>query len=225
MKVRFTLVLLLTLVVGGAIGYAVGARDEPTEDARTSFSAATPVSAANPRVPVDIFEQDPDDAALEPAVPITQTTLTVLNDSGKPTKQQLVVSVPTGWTQSQANSTRWMFLVPGNDAMSYGLRVEIIADHAQSVDSAIQSRESALRSARLQGSFEDLEITPDDSDGFVAEYVQDGYQRFSVERFYPGPDPDVAYATVAVYGRARDLTGMNDLLERISIDLRPVQRP
>ncbi len=130
-----------------------------------------------------------------------------------------------GWVQSRPTLTRWQFTVPGNDAMSYGMRVDVIAGGGQSVQSARQSRESALRSALQQGSFSDLEITEDGNVGFTAKYVQDGFQRFSLERFFSGPDPDQAFASVAVYGRARDVTGLSDLLERVSIDLRPVQKP
>lgn len=224
MKTRLALALLLMLVIGGASGYAVGNRDEPVEPARTTFPVATPVAAANPRLPVEILRPDPDDPALEPAIALHEETLTPLKADGKPAKDQILLPVPDGWLSSRPNATRWQYVVAGNDARAYGLRIDYLGDEDETVESAIQRRKAELRSAKAQGYFEDLEIVPDDSDGFTATYVQAGYQRFSLERFYPGPD-GAAYATVAVYGRARDLPGMNDLLELIAIDLRPGQRP
>lgn len=226
MKIRLALALLLLLVVGGGVGYAVGAQDEPETEARTTFPSAAPVPAANPRLPVQIIEPDPDDPALEPAIPLTTTTLVPLKANGKPAKEQLELPVPDGWVMSRPNPTRWQYVVAGNDALAYGLRIDFLGDTGNSVESAIQRREAALRSAKYQHFFTDLDITSDDSNGFEAVYVQDDHERHSVERFFPGPD-GLAYATVSVYGRARDLEGMRDLLDRISIDLKPVpaQRP
>ncbi len=216
--------VVLMLVVGAAGGYAVAARDEPDGQTRTAFDGAAPVKADNPKLPVEIFRQDPDDDALEAAIPLADVVLTALNAKGKPTDDQLSSPAPDGWTQTQIGPAEWRFTVPGNDARSFGLRVEIIADLGRTVDNAVQSRESELRSALAQGSFTDLDIKPGGDEGFVAEYVQDGYQRFSLERFFSGPD-GLAYATVAAYGRARDVTGLTDLLERVFIGLRAVQSP
>ena len=218
--------LLVLALLGGGIGYAVAAGG-PEEQAPgpVAFASPAPVPATDPSIPVEIFRQDPDDATLETAIALRSTTLVLLDENRKPTKYRLSLQVPQGWVQTTPTTRRWQFTVPGNDPMSYGMRVDILAGTGQSAPGARQSRESALRSALLQGSFSDLEITEDQSNGFTAQYVQNGFQRFSLERFYPGPDPNRVYASVAVYGRARDVTGLSDLIERVSIDLRPVQSP
>lgn len=211
-------------LLGAAAGYALGP-DGPREAPRALFASAEPVPAAKPGLPVEIFLPDPDDAALKTAIELRTVLLATLDDAGEQSKTQLSVPVPQGWQETRPNPLRWQYTVAGNDPQSYGLRIDILADTGLSAASAMQSRESELRSALLQGSFSDLDITEDRSDGFTAVYVQNGFQRYSIERFYPGPDPDRAFAAVAVYGRARDITGLGDLAERISIDLRLVQKP
>ncbi len=212
---------VVLLAVGAAGGWLVGTREEPEPPTRTSFSQAAPVPADGPEVPVEVFRQDPDDPALETRLPLTTVTLTAKDETGAPTRYGLSVQVPVGWTSTQIYPGEWRFTVPGNDPLAFGLRVEILGDRDRTVASAIDSRESELRSARFQGSFTDLTIRPDGNRGFSGEYVQDGYQRFSLERFFAGPD-GLAYATVAAYGRARDVTGLSDLIERVSITLRPM---
>jgi hypothetical protein len=216
--------LLVLALLAAAGGYAL-APDAPAEVRPTVFTAVEPVPAAAPGLPVEIFRPDPDDPALEPALQLQTARLTVPGADGDEPAYELSVPVPAGWVGTQPSPIRWQYTGAGNDAQSYGLRIDILADSGLSVESARRSRESQLRSALYQKSFSDLEITPDDADGFTARYVQDGYERYSLERFYPGPDSDRVFASVAVYGRARDVTGLSDLLERISIDLRPVQTP
>jgi hypothetical protein len=215
--------LLVLALLGGGAGYLL-APDGPHEPVPTTFTSPAPVPAAEPSLPVEIFRSDPDDATLEPAIELRTARLTVLGADDEP-RHVLSVPVPRGWTETMPTPTRWQYVVPGNDAQAYGLRIDVLADTGLSVDSARENRVSQLRSALLQGSFSDLELTEEDGDGFTAVYVQDGYQRHTIERFYPGPDPDRVFASVAVYGRARDVTGLNDLLERISIELRVAQTP
>lgn len=233
MKIRLAVAVLLTLVVGGGAGYAVGTRDEPHEAGRTTFPSATPVSAANPRFPYETFRKDPDNPTLETGILLEPVTISPTKPNGKPATDRLSLRVPVGWRPTRivppgsptTAATRWQYY-PDDDEEEhpYGLRVDFL-DRGLSVESAMQQRVAALNSARYQGAFTDLEITQnEDNDSFRAYYVRDGYQVWSLERFYPGPD-GLAYASVAVFGRVRDLGGLDDLLALISADLKPLPGP
>lgn len=232
MKIRLALALLLMLVVGGGAGYALGTRDEPGTTGRTAFPSATPVSAAAPRLPVEIFRQDPDNPTLEPAIPLTTVTIAPSKPNGKSAQDRLRLPVPVGWRGSRSvppgapttAQTRWQYYPDDDEEVHpFGLRIDFL-DRELSVESAMQRREAALNSALAQDSFSDLDITPDDSGGFAAVYVRDGYQVVSLERFFPGPDGR-AYASVAAYGRIRDRDGLSDLLDRISSVEMPLPGP
>jgi len=210
--------LLVLALLGAGGGYLLAPEPTP-EPGEQTFTVARPVPAEDPGLPVEVYRPDPDDATLETAIALRTALLEVLDEDGEP-RHVLSVPVPVGWVESMPTPTRWQYVVEGNDDQAFGLRIDVVADSGLSVTGAKQGREAALSSADLQGSFSDLEITEDQRNGFTAVYVQDGFQRFSIERFFAGPDPDRAFAAVAAYGRARDVTGLSDLLERISIELR-----
>lgn len=218
MSVRVLGAALVVLLLGAAGGYAYAATrtDEPVP------IAAEPVAAKDPRLPVETVRPDPDDPALQTGVELRSTTLVLREDPdapGPPTRR-LQLEVPRGWILTRPSLTRWTFRPPDVPPGVYGLRVDLPLEDDLTVDAAIRSRASALRSAFAQGFLDDLRID-EVSDGFEASYVNgEDFLEISLERFFSGPDPTVVYATVAASGRERDRAGLSDLLERISITLR-----
>jgi len=215
---RVLVALVVTAALGAAGGYAVAAHDEPAVEQRTTFADPAPMPATDPSLPVVLIEPDPDDPQLAIDVPLRKQRLVAPGDT--PPKLRLALPVPVGWYLEFDGASRWKFTVPGNDENAYGLRVDILTGDPVTVDRAVGARESALRSAEAQGFLPDLEFLAEFGDGFTASYIDRGFRRISMERFYSGPDPTLAYATVVVYGRVQDQPGMADLLERISIGLR-----
>lgn len=219
MNVRVVGVMVLALGVGAGAGYAVAAQDEPLVEPRASFTEPSPLPANDPSLPVVVISPDPDDPQLEIGIPLDTQRLVAL-DAGKPTKQRLTLPVPKGWTRGFNGVSRWTFSVPGNDVNSYAMRVDLFQGPPLTLDRAIGARQAAMRSAETEGNFVDLEFEDETSDGFVASYVFDGFRRVSMERFFSGPDPTQAYASVVVYGREQDRPGMAFLLDLIARDLR-----
>ncbi len=206
-------------LAGGAAGYGVAAGDEDQPDEVTPALAELVPVPADPSIPVPSISANPDDPTLETDIAVDAETLTVPDDKGKP-KYELRLPVPVGWNRTEVAAGWWNYTKIGNSKNTYGLRVQILADEGLSLPGALQARTAALHSAETQGNLSDLEI--DESGfGFTASYLDSGgFQRVNVERFYPGPDPNVAFATVAGTGREDDLDGLTDLVDRISIDLR-----
>ncbi|WP_134768108.1 hypothetical protein [Nocardioides sp. 1609] len=216
--------VLLALVVGGAGGYAVGSRDEPSSPGRSTFADPVPVQADHPRLPVQLYEPDPDDKPLVPGIPLEQVRLTALNAKGQPSKYSVSVPIPKEWDDSFNGVSRWTFTKAGNDTMSFGMRLDIIAGDKESMDRAISIRQAQLRSANAQGNLHDVEFSAQDDSGFTVTFVEDGYRRISMELFIPDPDGN-AFAAIAVYGRERDLSGIEDLVSLVDANITTIQRP
>ncbi|QCW52129.1 hypothetical protein FE634_19990 [Nocardioides dongxiaopingii] len=216
--------VLLALLVGGAGGYAVATRDEPAEPGRTTFAEPAPVAADHPRLPVQLYEPDPDDDPLEPDIPLEQVRLTALNAKGQPSRYSVSVPIPKEWDDSFNGVSRWTFTKEGNDSMSYGMRLDIIAGEEETMDRAISIRQAQLRSADAQGNLGDVEFSAQDDSGFTVTFVEDGYRRVSMELFIPDADGN-AFAAIAVYGRERDLSGIEDLVSLVDANITTIQRP
>ncbi|MDO9455571.1 hypothetical protein [Nocardioides sp.] len=227
MRVRVVVAVLLALVVGVAGGYAVAAsREEPAAPGRSEFADPAPVPAADPSLPVREIAPDPTDPSLPSGLTLASQDLVAPGPDGKPSRARVTVPAPEDWARTFVAPVepdapaRWQWKVPGNNENSYGLRLDVFRGRAITVDRAIGARQSAMRSAQADGNFADLTFEEEDDDGFLASYITDGYRRYSLERFFSGPDPTVAYATISVFGRAQDLDGMRNLLEKMSIGLR-----
>lgn len=209
--------VLLALALGVAGGWAYSAAQESDEGARRPVAAAIEPVPADPTLPVEVDQPDSDEPALETGIPLEATRLT-LDDDGR--EYALDLEVPAGWVPVE-NGALWRYTVPGNSDTSYGLRVEIIAAEGRTVDRALSARLGELDSAEAQGNLSDLDYSLlATGDGFTATYTDgSGFDRVSIEQFYDSPG-DVAFATVAVYGRERDRTGLRDLLARVTTSLR-----
>ncbi|WP_148612250.1 hypothetical protein [Nocardioides rubriscoriae] len=228
MKVRVLVAVLLALAVGAAGGWALAAsRPDPEPGHPVAFSDPAPVPAQSPSLPVQVTEPDPDDPPLAPGLALETRTLQAPPVDGRPSPLRVTLPVPVGWVGGAVampdpdDPVRFQFRVPLNDTNSYGLRVDLFTGPPITVERAVGARQAAMRSADTEGNFQDLGFAEEQDDGFLADYILDGYRRYSLERFFSGPDPDVAYVTVAVVGRQQDLQGMEYLVDRISEGLRP----
>lgn len=225
MGVRVLVAVLVALLVGAGAGWAVAAAqdDEPAPTAPVAGEVA-PVPAS-PSLPVAQVMPDPDDDPLATGLELVPTTLTATVDDDEPAPA-LDLYLPDGWAEDHDGVATWRYTVPENSINAYQLRVEIVTDQGETVSGALRRRTAELGSAEAQGNLSDVRIEIDPTgDGFSASFIDlGGYRRFSFERFYPGPD-GLAFATVAVSGREEDRPGMKDLIDRITRDLRPVQKP
>lgn len=230
MRWRTLGVALVALAVGAGGGWALAARDAPEKDGpeRTSFATPVPIRAADPEFPVRIYQDDPDDPALEPGIPLDAgVRLTAQDAQGRPSRYSLSLDVPKGWTQSSSAPAEWRFTRPGNDINAFGMRVKIVVTDEDSVARAIANREAAWRSADVQpeNTVDSVNFTQEDSFGFRVDYVEDGYKRVAFERWIPANDGTTAFATVAVFGRERDVAGMEDLINLVYASMTPIERP
>ena len=227
MRVRVGIAVVLALLVGAAGGWAVASsRDDPPVPGRTEFAEPAPVPAQDPSLPVPELAPGPDDAAMPVELTLEPQVLVVPGQAGQPTSTRVTLPTPADWDRffvapvEDDDPARWQFSVPGSEERPFGLRVDVFRGPPLTVERAMGARQAAMRSAEADGNFVDLAFEREDDDGFLASYITSGYRRYSLERFFSGPDPAVAYATVSVFGREQDLPGMTSLLEELSIELR-----
>lgn len=227
MKGRVVAVVLVALLVGVGGGYAVGAsREDPPLPGRTDFADPAQVPAADPSLPVPEVAPDPTDPSLPTTLELSDQELVAPGPGGKPSDLRLDVPAPADWTRTfvappgPSDPARWQWQVLANDPNSYGLRVDLFRGPPLTLDRAIGARQAAMRSAQADGNFVDLTFEEEDDEGFLASYIVGGYRRYSLERFFTGPDPTLAYATISVFGRQQDLPGMRSLMEKMTISLR-----
>jgi hypothetical protein len=209
MAVRAVGVFAVLAIAGVAAGYGVSALQTDTP---MTISVAAPVPGESPSYPVNEYDvlPDPDDPPLEPGVPLEETKLSVGGN-------KLVLAAPTGWFLGGRPGS-WIYSVPTNGSNTYFLRVGIYTEQ-QAVGVRVQNRLTALESAEDNGAMENVVVESRDDDAFVANYLQGGYRRITMERFLTLGGTS-AYATVAVIGREADRDGMVDLLNRVSASLR-----
>lgn len=228
MKVRVALAVLVALAAGAGAGFAVASSNEPAPAGPLDPGTAAVVPIpAKPKRPVEQDQPESNVPTLEPGLDYVTQTLEMPGDAdtGVPT-YQLTLPTPQGWGRGYNGTDRWTYSPDIEVSYAYALRVQIIANQGVSMSTAVRSRTSALESAEAQGNLADLEISLNSSgDGFTATYVKDDNVIVSMERFYPGDDPNQAFATVAAYGRERDRLGLEDLLALVSKDLRTDEVP
>lgn len=213
MGLRGALVAMALAVVGAlAGGLVAGSRS----DAPAAFGPPVPLAAASPAVPTDPpveISPDPDYPALVRGLPTTRVVVGTAPFT-------LSVPIPDGWVRSDsaAGEWRWFPGPPDDVKYTYFLRVRLIGNDYQSIESALTSRIAALESATA---VEDLDVEYRSRDTFVSTYVEGGYKRVSYERFIgTGPADPTAYASIAVIGRESDRDGLSALLEKVTAGAR-----
>ncbi|GAA4706722.1 hypothetical protein [Nocardioides conyzicola] len=208
MRVRWIGLALALVLVGGAVGYAVG---RATLEQPLDLVGAEPVPAVSPSYPVNeyVVLPDPGLAPLATGLPLHTAKF---NAGGMP----MTASVPDGWRRAPLEGRdAWNFAVPENPRNTYLLRVGLVTNRI-SLKVALQSRINALEDAESNGDLEHLVIESRTDEGFTATYLDNGHQRVSMERWLPRSGSSQAYAAIATTGRETDRAGMADLLERVS---------
>lgn len=208
--IGLTLVLVL---LGGSVGYAAGAM---REDEVTAFAEARPVPARHPSIPFIPVDVRPDPDTLPPLATDLRLKPRTLGDA----PFDLTLPIPRNWLQTNPTSGAWNFYPPPGavgTANTYFIRVRLVGNNFRLVEAARDQRLADLDNA---ADVEDLVVEKVRPGGFVANYVAEGYRRYSHEEFVDSPGSPFAYASIAIIGREADREGMADLFPRILSGIR-----
>lgn len=213
MGVRTVAGLAVLALLGLGAGWGVGEVRQP----QPADADATPIVASGPSYPHNkpvIIKRDSDFPTLVRNLPSHEETL------GKGVNK-LTVQIPDGWVRYvREGEVRW-YPPPGvptaadpTTLNTYFMRITLIGQYGQTIGEALDRRISALRGATGVARFH---VENRSSDTFNATYVSDQHLRVTLERFISSPaEPDVAFASIAVIGRAIDRDGLTSLLENVT---------
>ena len=207
---RGTVLLLLTIVVGGAAGWSYAEqRDQP----RSSEAAPSPVAAADPAIPFTPPEKTKPDPELDP---LTQTLATHDERLGTPRKGGVILPVPNGWVRTtfpDGRQATWR--LPDGPAGGYTFRVQLL-DENRTVSQKVGVRPAELRGDDLVS---DLRVLGKSFDTLKASFIFQGYRRLTVIRWvsFGGGLVDLE---IAATGRVIDETGLEALVAKIDQEVR-----
>jgi hypothetical protein len=197
--------LLLLAVVGAAGGYLTADLREPTT---TNVAQASPVPAESPSIPVDPEVPFAEDISYPPlAVGLDYRPHTI----GDPPFQWTYVS-PKGWrsTQEGLDEIRWR---PRDEPEvgGFSMRVKLSTEHKTKSDMVTQ------KLAAMQAGYEDVVVL-----GQTQELLSFSYRdptrntkRFNTFRWFSLPGEDEARFEMSVVGREVDVTGLQELFDRV----------
>lgn len=166
---------------------------------------ARPAAASSPSVPVDpppVLEPDPDAPALATELPLVRQQLGTGGFSDS-------VLAPKGWVRTDTFSSEATWRVEDNPTNTYVLRQEQVSAMNQSAAGLL-----ANRIGQLETAVEDFTLLDRGEEAIDFTYVSGGYLRHAFIRWVDLGGTESADIEVALTGRARDVPGMAELIER-----------
>ncbi|HEV2796704.1 MAG TPA: hypothetical protein VGV65_03720 [Nocardioides sp.] len=199
------LTLLLALGVGGGFGasWALG-------EHATGRGAAAPL-AASPSLPVDPVPEllpDPEFDPLQPGIELVEQRVGT-GDFG------LSLEVPSGWRFTTNSLTEWQWRPRDFKTFGYYMRVEQVISNRRSIDWTLDRRIDEL--------VEDEQAVTVRSQGDGSlhyTYVTSNHLRHGYLTWLDLTGSDNAQVEIAVTGRAADVPGMSELIDRVADSMR-----
>jgi hypothetical protein len=209
-RVRWIGLALALVLVGGAVGYAVGVL---RADGPTTSAHAEPVPAAGPSIPVlptPPFAEDIDYPVLQPGLTYAPRRL------GSPPYYQWAYEAPAGWvmTTEDNDEVRWR---PPNETVAGGfsLRVKLVNENRTTAQMVEQKRDAFL------ALYEDVVVIDEDEDSIYFSYrePEENTQRFNMFVWRARPGSTEATFEMSVVGRKVDVPGLTDLFEHVAASI------
>jgi hypothetical protein len=206
---------LVLLLLGAGAGYAWGAARE--DDGPARFTDARPLPAESPSVPVEPerpYAEDIDQAPLQTDLDYTRETIGAV-------PFQYSFRRPKGWTTSDPQYGERSFLPPDRvEEGGYGMRVKIV--NARLTPSEMVEQKLAA----LEATEDEVEVIGRSADSLAVTYRSaENRLRYNTFRWFTEPGVGFATFETSVYGRARDVEGLGDLLDKVAASVERVTAP
>jgi hypothetical protein len=204
---------LALALLGTAGGFAAA---HLLRDAPAAFSAAAPVPASNPSIPVDPergYAPDIDYPPLEASLSYRRRTL---GDA----PYEWVYRAPRGWvaTSEALDEIRWR---PADEPTvgGFSLRVKLVNEHKSKAAMVSQ------KLAAMQAGYEDVAVLGQTQDLLSFSYREPDTNRlrFNTFQWFSVPGEDEAVFEMSVVGREADRTGLDDLQDQVSQSIAKIQ--
>ncbi|RYC07317.1 hypothetical protein [Nocardioides zhouii] len=202
-------VLVALLAIGTGSGYAASVQ---ARDTAIGAGVPAPVPAEQPELPIEAplpFEQDPDDPALRPGLPMETQKL----GTGK---FEITFPAPVGWVTNANATNEFKWKKPGTSNNTYVMRIEQINSQDITIEDAID-----IRIERLEREQVDVDILERGADSLEYTYRsnEDNF-RHSFMRWLDLDLSGQADVEIVVHGRQKDTPGTRDLIRRVAEGMR-----
>ncbi len=206
--------LLLLILVGGGAGFGVATLlDRPGDPS----GAPKPLTATNPSYPyTPPIRVQPDPEEPPPLRAPFDTRPDTLG--GGPFA--VAFPVPVGWVRSNTAAGEIRYVLPGDPAFTYSVRIEQVSSQPRSVPDWVSSRIDDLSEATGISDYRTIRATDNE---LVCSYVQDRHRRIQVVRWLSPRGGTNAEIEVAAVGRVVDQAGLEDLVGLIAAEIRPAE--
>lgn len=211
MGFRGIVLVLLLLLAGGAGGWAWA---DATSGPVVSEATASPVPAADPRLPYtrpEVTRPDPETPPLATQLSFHEERL------GTPRRGGVLVPIPDGWVRtSYADKDTATWRPPDAPAAGgYVVRVTLL-DENRTLQQKVATRPIELQS---QQGLTDLEVTGTSLDTLKANFILEGYSRYTVIRWVSLDGDGLVDVEIAASGRQIDEAGMESLVVEMAGDV------
>lgn len=206
--------LVALVALGTGSGFAAAAQ---TREATTGVGVPAPVHARGPELPIDTpepYTPDPDDAALQPGIAMTTSSL----GTGK---FEITFPAPAGWGTNDNATNERKYKNPGTSNNSYVMRIEQITSQDITIEDIMD-----IQVERLRKEQDDVEIVERGSSTLEYTYRSDeGNARHSFMTWLDLDASGQADVELVVHGRERDVPGTRDLIRRVAAGMRAASDP
>ncbi|MET0524516.1 MAG: hypothetical protein ABWZ91_06935 [Nocardioides sp.] len=204
--------LLVLALIGAAGGYLAADLREPTT---SNAAQASPVPAESPSIPVDPEQPFAEDITYPPLATSLDYRPHTIGDP----PFQWTYEAPKGWkaTEEGLDEIRWR--PPDEPEIGgFSLRVKLTTEHKTKADMVIQ------KLGMMQAGYEDVDIVGQTQEllSFTYRDATRNVQRFNTFRWFSLPGEDEARVEMSVVGRAVDVPGLQELLDRVGASIEKV---
>lgn len=185
-------------------------------DARSDAAAgpASPLAASSPSVPVTTEEP----YAADGGPPALAVDLDYRDRRLGTRPFGWTYEAPAGWLATDIGAGETKLVPPDGVENGYGMRVKLVSERV----APAQMVEQKL--AALEAGYPDVTVRGSSPDTLAVSYrsLPENWRRFNTFRWFTRPSSTEAVVEVSVFGRERDLPGLDDLLDQVAASLRPV---
>lgn len=208
-RVVGVVVLLALLGLGG--GWLLAGLDARSDAAA---GPASPLPASSPSVPVTTEAP----YAADGGPPPLAADLDYVRDRLGSRAFGWTYEAPKGWTATDIGSGETKLVPPGSVDNGYGMRVKLVSERVTPEVMVAQ------KLAAFESGYPDVSVRGSSPDTLAVTYraLPENWLRFNTFRWFTRPGSTEAVVEVSVFGRERDLPGLDDLLDQVSASLQPI---
>ncbi|WP_160004466.1 hypothetical protein [Nocardioides sp. AX2bis] len=211
MRGRVVGVVFLLALVGLGGGWLLAGLDAGPDAAA---GPASPLPASSPSVPVRTEAP----YAVDGGPPALAVDLEYRKGRLGTPPFGWTYEAPAGWVATDIGAGETKLVPPDAVDNGYGMRVKLVSERVAPAQMVAQ------KLAAFESGYPDVAVRGSSPDTLAVSYraLPENWLRFNTFRWFTRPGSTEAVVEVSVFGRERDLPGLDDLLDQVAASLQPV---